>query len=144
MGSTGRRRLPQAVISPAAAYFMSKAFDTELRSLGRGRSAHVGQEWLGLELLDAAEELEQRGQAWFESMKVDPDAEQTEVSTGRELTVAQAVEVIGIGERAVRKAAGKAITGRQVGGRRWLLEEWSVLLYRDRVSSERGARRNSA
>lgn len=135
--------MPKAVLSPAAAYVISAKWGAELRALARERSAHRGQEWLGLELLRAAEELQQVGRAWVEAGTVDPDAPAVSAGAGRELSSSEAAKVLHLGVRQVTKLAGKAIAGRQVG-RRWLLEEWSVLAYRDRASSEREGDRNSA
>lgn len=129
--SQRRRPFLAAVMSPEASYVISRGLGAKIEEL-----AAAQPEWLRRKVLASLEQMRESGLQWQEGLhdeQAGERGEEVDEPVGRELTVSEAAAVLGVSVERVRKLARLVkIDGRRVRGREWLLDEVSVLDYRDR------------
>lgn len=124
-----RRRVRRyAIVPEEAAYAIVKKFGPQIRDLAR--RVRPFEEPLAAALLEGLEQLDAIGRQWLDDQRAERAAE--EIPDAKEVTAREAADILGVGPRQVTKLADAGVlAGRKLRGR-WLIEEASVLAYRDR------------
>lgn len=143
---TGRRPFLAAVVSPQAAYFISRDFGEAIKEWARVRAAYATQRPQSDAVLAALAQLEEAGRQWHErvlgSEGGTSELPQVEIGATSEvsslttwLRVSEVAGRVEVSEGYVRRMCrSEALRARRVGGT-WEIDEAAVIAWEQRKRS---------